>query len=169
MSTVTPLVEERVLFARKLPADTNQYLQEAAATPQADRAEASLLRAAVISPEVLAVDVARYKFYFYRGQLAEAENVVRGTLAKAAGQGGFAENWHEHDGPLVGCEDSESPQRYYLYALKALAFISLRCEDRKQAGGILTALRLLDPQDLIGASVIEDLMDGSEDAMGDEA
>jgi hypothetical protein len=163
MGTVTPLVEERVLFARKVPAAANQCLQEAAATPQADRAEAMLTRAAMLSPEVLAVDVARYKFYFYRGQLAEAEMVVRGTLAKSAEQGGFAEDWRQHDAPLAGREEAEGPQRYFLYALKALAFISLRREQRPQAAEILDALRLLDPQDLIGASVIEDLMDGSEE------
>lgn len=163
METVTRLIEERVLFARKMPAAANRCLQEAAATPQADRAEAALMRAAALSPELLAVDVARYKFYFYRGQMAEAEEVVRGTLAKAAVQGGFAEDWRLHDQPLVGREASEGPQRYYLYALKALAFISLRREAREQAAGLLAALRLMDPQDLIGASVIKDLMDGSED------
>lgn len=163
MGTVTPLIEERVRFGSNVPDAANQCLQEAAATPQADRAEAMLTRASVLSPEVLAVDVARYKFYFYRGQLAEAEAVVRGTLAKAAAQGGFAEDWHQHDQPLAGREDAEGPQRYYLYALKALAFISLRLDDRAQAGEILVALRLMDPRDLIGASVIEDLMAGSED------
>jgi len=163
MGTVTPLVEERVLFARNVPSEANRHLQEAAASPQADRAEASLARAARLSPGLLAVDVARYKFYFYRGQLAEAEAVVRGTLDKAAGQGGFPVDWRLHEGALAGREDAEGPQRYYLYALKALAFISLRRDQREQAGGILAALRLLDPQDLIGASVIDALMDGSED------
>jgi hypothetical protein len=163
MGTVTPLVEERVRFGSNIPAETNQCLQTAAATPQSDSAEAVLARAAALGPEVLAVDVARYKFYFYRGQLAEAERVVRGTLAKAAAQGGFAEDWRLHQAPLAGREEAEGPQRYYLYALKALAFISLRQEKREQAAAILQALCATDPEDLIGASVIEDLMDGSED------
>ncbi len=163
MGTVTPLTEDRVLFARNVPADTNHCLQQAAATPQSDQAEALLKRAAALSPGMLAVNVARYKFYFYRGQLAQAETVVRETLASAATQGGFDGDWTVHDAPLAGREEAESPQRYYLYALKALAFISLRSRDRLQAAGILEALQVLDPVDLVGGSVIEELMDGSED------
>lgn len=163
MGTVTPLTEDRVLFARDVPADTNHYLQQAAATPQSDRAEALLKRAAVLSPGLLAVNVAQYKFHFYRGQLAEAEAIVRDTLASAAQQGGFAADWNAHAGPLAGREESESPQRYYLYALKALAFISLRKRARLQAAELLEALQVLDPVDLVGGSVIEDLMDGSEE------
>lgn len=163
MGSVTPLTEDRVRFASDVPADTNHYLQQAAASPQSDRAEALLRRAAVLSPGLLAVNVARYKFHFYRGQLAEAEAIVRDTLHSAAEQGGFDADWNAHPGPLAGREDTESPQRYYLYALKALAFISLRKGERGQAAELLEALQLLDPVDLVGGSVIEDLMDGSED------
>lgn len=163
MGTVTRLTEDRVLFARDVPADTNHYLQQAAATPQSDRAEALLERAAVLSPDLLAVKVARYKFHFYRGQLAEAEAVVRDTLQSAAAQGGFAADWNAHAEPLAGREAAEGPQRYYLYALKALAFISLRKQERQQAAELLDALELLDPVDLVGGSVIDDLMSGSED------
>lgn len=169
MGSVRPLTEQRVLFARDVPADTNHYLQQAAATPQSDRAEALLKRAAVLSPGLLAVNVARYKFHFYRGQLAEAEAIVRETLESAAAQGGFDADWTTHTGPLAGREETESPQRYYLYALKALAFISLRQQDRARAADVLEALQRLDPVDLVGGSVIGDLMDGSADDDGDEA
>lgn len=160
---VTPLTEQRVLFALQVPEEVNHCLQQAAATPQADRAEGLLDRAAELAPDLLAVDVARYKFYFYRGQLDEAEAVVRAALGKAAAQGGFAAEWMAHSAPLAGREDAEGPQRYYLYALKAAAFIALRRGQRERAGAILSALCVMDPQDLIGASVIEALMDGSED------
>ncbi len=156
-------IEERVRFARRIDPTSNACLQEAAASPQADRAEALLNKAARFAPEALAVDVARYKFYFYRGELDDAERVVRDTLEKAAVQGGFNVDWRAHDAPLANRDESESAARYYLYGLKALAFISLRRDAREQAILLLNALRMLDPTDLVGASVIEDLAAGTEE------
>lgn len=152
-----------MLFARRIDPTSNACLQEAAASPQADRAEALLNKAARYAPEALAVDVARYKFYFYRGELDDAERIVRVTLAKAAAQGGFDADWRAHKEALAGREEPESPARYFLYGLKALAFIRLRRDAREEALALLQALALLDPTDLVGASVIADLADGTEE------
>ncbi len=162
MTAATQVIEERVRFARGIGAETNACLQEAAASPQAQRAEALLNKAARLSPALLAVDVARYKFYFYRGQLEQAEQVVRDSLLKAAEQGGFAPDWRGARLPMQGRWESESAARYYLYGLKALAFIRLRRGDREQAAAILRSLGSLDPEDLVGGSVIHELLDGTE-------
>jgi tetratricopeptide (TPR) repeat protein len=162
MTAATQLIDEKVRFARGIHPQTNACLQEAAASPQADRAEALLNKAARLSPSLLAVDVARYKFYFYRGQLDQAEQVTLDTLSKAAQQGGFEPDWIQARLPLEGRWQPESPERYYLYGLKALAFIRLRRGDREQARLILQALSRMDPEDLVGGSVIQSLLDGSE-------
>jgi hypothetical protein len=49
---------------------------------------------------------------------------------------------------------------FYLYCLKALAFIKLRQNHVIEAELILNHLKHLDPQDLCGASVIMDLATG---------
>lgn len=156
-------IEERVRFARNIDPVCNAYLQEAAASPQAERAEALLNKAARFAPDALAVDVARYKFYFYRGDLRAAERIVRVTLAKAASQGAFDPDWRRHHQPLDGRTETEGPQRHYLYALKALAFIRLRLGANDEALAILQTLQCLDPDDLTGASVVAELAAGLED------
>ena len=165
MSTIPSPISERVRFARRMDPASNACLQEAAASPQADRAEALLNKAARFAPESLAVDVARYKFSFYRGELASAEGVVRATLNKAATQGGFSADWSQHTAPLVDREQPESPARYYLYGLKALAFIRLRSGAADETAFLLKALSVLDPHDLVGASVIVELTAGIGDAV----
>jgi hypothetical protein len=49
---------------------------------------------------------------------------------------------------------------FYLYTLKALAFIKLRQGFDGEAQQVLAHLRQLDPKDLSGASVIMDLAAG---------
>lgn len=151
-------------FARDIDAETNRYLQEAAASPEADRAEAVLTKAARLSPDLLAVDVARYKFYFYRGRLQEAEGIVRWTLVKAANQGGFDADWRRLTGPMAGRERTEGPARYYLYGLKALAFIDLRTGAVAESREVLERLRELDPDDLVGSSVIAEMLEALEES-----
>ena len=155
--------DERVRFGRHLDAVCNAYLQEAAASVQSDRAAALLNKAARRAPDALAVDVARYKFYFYRGDLAEAERIVRTALAKAATQGGFEPDWRRGREALAGRGDTDGPQRYYLYALKALAFIRLRRGAAEEALSILQGLQALDPGDLVGSSVIAEIAAGLTD------
>ena len=51
----------------------------------------------------------------------------------------------------------ESPQRVYLYTLKALSFIYLRLEMLELSTSILNKLEVLDPMDVVGWSVIRDV------------
>lgn len=157
-------LEDRVRLSSALDAASNACLQEAAASPQAERAEALLNKAARLAPDSLAIDVARYKFYFYRGQLSAAETIVRSSLARAATQGDFEADWCRHRGPLAARQVASGAQRHYLYALKALAFICLRRAALDEALSILDALQRLDPDDLVGAGVVRELAAGLLDA-----
>ena len=49
------------------------------------------------------------------------------------------------------------PALFYLYTLKALAFIKLRRQQAQEAESILALLRELDPEDRCGASVVMQL------------
>jgi hypothetical protein len=156
-------VEERVLFSPNMPAAVNHLLQQAVAASTVDqsRAETLFLQAQALDRRCLQTYFALYKFYFFQKRLIDAERVVIAGLEEAARQGGFPsdyrrldKNWHKWD--LYANEIT----LFYLYTLKALAFIKLRLGYTIDAQLILSHLQRLDPEDISGASVIMDLAAG---------
>jgi hypothetical protein len=97
------------------------------------------------------------KLYFYSKRLGEAEQVARAALIEAARQGGFEVDWRRLVPEGDAWRDSRSPQRVYMYMLKALSFIRMRLDDIAGGRGILIHLNRLDPDDLVGGSVVGDL------------
>lgn len=121
-------------------------------------AETLLAEAHALNPEQLDVYIALYKFYFYKKRLPEAEDWARMGLARSARQGRFAADWRELTPMSADWARPNSPERVYLYTLKALGFIRLRQLDIAGSEAILAKLQLLDPQDLVGGSVISGLV-----------
>ena len=159
------LVEERVRFGRAIPDQVNVLLQRAAANAH-DFAcsESALLEARAVAPQQLEVFIALYKLYFYRGFTGEAERVVHEALQQAANRGGFDPDWRNLKVDSADWQASEGPARVYLYSLKALSFIRLRQNDGHGAAELLAALRRLDPEDQVGASVLGDLASALEES-----
>jgi len=155
---VLSLQQDDVLFAQDLPPSVNRQLQQAVSLyHDTDRAEQSLWQAHELAPDRLEVYIALYKFYFYKGRLEEAETVVYSALRVAAELGGFVSDWSLLDESSAPWTPAEGVVRFYLYSLKALAFIRLRLDDAAMAQQILAKLLQLDPEDQVGASVIVDL------------
>ncbi len=157
------LFEERVLFSPTVPEAVNQLLQEAVAASHANqaRAEKLFIEANALDSRCLQTYFALYKFYFHVKRLADAEAVVLQALAEAASQGGFVNNpkqLTEHY-PAQGFYLNECAL-FYLYSLKALAFIKLRQDQTRYAHELLAFIKQLDPEDRSGASVIMDLAQG---------
>jgi hypothetical protein len=157
-------VEERVLFCPNIPTEVNQLLQAAVAASSVDqnRAEKLFLQAQALDSCCLQTYFALYKFYFFQKRLADAERIVMAGLEESARQGGFPSDYRQ----LV--EDRQQWNLYanegslfYLYTLKALAFIKLRLGLALDAQHVLSHLQQLDPEDHSGASVIMDLAAGS--------
>lgn len=147
--------ELRDLYAGTVPPHIGEMLNAAMnAYADTERAETLLRQAQHEAPEALPVYFSLYKFYFYKGRLADAEWAARLALETAARQGGFTNafealtpattDWSRHDGP----------QHFYLFSLKALAFIRLRQGDVEGCELILSKLRELDRDDTVGGSVI---------------
>ncbi len=162
MSSVA-FVEERVLFSPNMPAEVNRLLQAAVAASSIDqnRAETLFLQAQALDSHCLQTYFALYKFYFFQKRLADAERIVIAGLEESARQGGFpsdyrrlAQNRQKWD--LYANEIT----LFYLYTLKALAFIKLRLGFTIDAQLVLSHLQQLDPDDISGASVIIDLAAG---------
>jgi len=151
-------IEERVVFGRDIPAEINACLQQAVAcADDFERARALFYRARDMAPDQLEVYIALYKFCFYRGHFAEAEQVALDALAQSAARGHFSADWQLLDAATTDWSIAEGAARVYLYSLKALAFIRLRIGDHPSSREILCKLEQLDPHDLVGGSVISTL------------
>lgn len=151
-------------FGGLTPAAIDRQLQTAASHyhDNAALAEALLLQARDAAPQCLAVYFSLYKFYFYKQRLQQAETTVLKALEIAAELGGFINDWRVLTPDSAPWEDVVHPAHFYLFSLKALAFIRLRLERSAAAHALLDKLLELDPQDQVGSSVIRTLAAGSQ-------
>jgi hypothetical protein len=153
-------LEERVLFSLDVPEAVNVLLQAAVVANHVDRPRAERLfkQAQALDSACLQTHFALYKFYFYQGRLQEAEREVMAGLTAASLQGGFPGDYR-----ILAVEPGKwdmyasEVALFYLYTLKALAFIKLRRRQEDDAQFILSLLQILDPEDRIGSSVIMQL------------
>jgi len=155
--TLSGFIDEAVLFSPDIPAPVNALLQAAVVASRTDkvRAEQLLTEAYRLDKACLQTYFALYKFYFYQARLGEAENYVLAGLEEAARQGGFPADYRslyrdKSEWDMYASETS----LFYLYTLKALAFIKLRQEQMAEGQALLTMMKALDPEDRSGASVI---------------
>jgi len=151
--------EERVLFSPNLPPAVNQLLQMAVAASHGEKplAEKLFKQAQQLDRSCLQTYFALYKFYFYQGRLQEAEREVIAALEEAAHQGGFPSDYRRLS--RLDSRDMyvSDVTLFYLYSLKALAFIKLRQQQTAEARVILAVMKIIDPEDRSGASVIMQL------------
>ena len=146
-------------FADETPSRAAALLAEAGAAYGDEARAETLLRAAQREePQCLPAYFSLYKFYFYRHRLREAEQAVHDGLAVAATQGGFAADWRQLHVQDADWTVATGPVRFYLFSLKALAFICLRAQRAADAAAILTKLAELDPTDQVGGSVVRSLL-----------
>jgi hypothetical protein len=156
MSTAA-FIEERVLFSPHIPANVNHLLQAAVAASSVDQplAENLFLQAQALDSECLQTYFALYKFYFFQKRLLDAERIVLAGLEESARQVGFPSDYRQLlQSPQKWDMYANDSTLFYLYTLKALAFIKLRLGVTGDAQLILSHLQQLDPDDLSGASVI---------------
>jgi tetratricopeptide (TPR) repeat protein len=153
-------IEERILFSPTMPDEVNRVLQQAVALSRNHFLEAERLfkRALELDRSCLQGYFALYKFYFHYKQFNDAEREIKAALAEAARQGGFPDNLRQlieppHKDQLYAGESG----LFYLFSLKALAFVKLRRRQDGEAQTILALLQELDPEDRSGASVIRSL------------
>ena len=139
-----------------LPAEVERALREAGAS-RADppRAMAALMRACALAPDHPAVLIAFYRHYFYGHRLRMARAVARKALVVGARPLGLPLLWREvPERPLPGANDDVAT-RFYLWVLKGYAYLSLRLDDPIEARDALKKLRALDPDDRVGAALLE--------------
>lgn len=145
-----------IIPTEDLPPRVAGYIAAAAASGGDWReAESLLWRAQLTDPNCLHVYYVLYKFYFNHNRLNDAERAACLALDAAARQAHIPADWCLLDNTSCDWSKVDAPQHFYLFSLKALAFIHLRQQRMEDAGTILDKLREIDPQDSVGASVIE--------------
>lgn len=151
----------RSFYAGNLNESVATILEEAMGSyADTGTAERLLQKALSEAPTALPVYFSMYKFYFYKGQLEAAEKIVRIALKTAAEQGEFPEDWHDLSASTLDWNLHDTPAHFYLFTLKALAFIRLRRGDQQECESILQKIRELDRSDSVGASVISAMSAG---------
>jgi len=139
-----------------LPAEAEQHLHWAGLAYQRDEvAERHLQQALALAPDHAAVLIGLYRFYFYKGRLNEALEIVRLCLTKAARDNGLAGDWRRvrHEDADFGSYDAVLP-RFYLFTLKAYAYLQMRLGDLAEGRAAVMKLFELDPSDKLGAKVL---------------
>ncbi|MEJ1964555.1 MAG: hypothetical protein WDO56_24600 [Gammaproteobacteria bacterium] len=145
-------------FGGPVPAELDRNLTEAARLyADKPRAEALMLNALQRDSECLPTYFALYKFYFYSRRLADAERMVLQALETAARQAAISSDWPTLTPDSAAWQDTAGPAHFYLFSLKALAFIRLRLGRPQEAAALLAKLAELDSFDGVGASVVRSL------------
>lgn len=147
---------DTAVLGHGLPADAEAALREASlAQGDAVRAMSALMQACSLAPAHPAVLIAFYRHYFYGHRPRLARAVARKALVSGAQALGLPLLWREvPDRALPGARD-DAATRFYLWVLKGYAYLSLRLDDEPEAQAALAKLRALDPEDRVGAAVIE--------------
>lgn len=117
-----------------------------------------LQQARALAPEHPAVLIALYRFYFYQHRLAEALDIARQALQVGAAALAIPSQWRQVE-PDERFAAFDAAPRFYLFALKGYAYLSLRLGDAAEAGTALAKLRQLDPLDRVGGSVVQGVLD----------
>lgn len=152
----------RALFGGEAEEHVSELLEEAMQSyANTGEAERLLWEAHRASPDALPVYFSLYKFYFYKGDLENAELSARMALLESARQGEFNADWRELTAESADWKRHDSPAHFYLFSLKALAFIRLRQGVRPESEAILDKLAEVDPADSVGASVIRSIAEGA--------
>lgn len=155
------------LLGGGLPPDAERHLAAAGHAYGNDAmAEQHLCQAAALAPGHAAVLIGLYRFYFYKGRLAEALEIAQICLAKAAHDNGLADDWWQ-----VRASDADFGNfgamlpRFYLFTLKAFAYLQMRLGNFGEGRLAVEKLIELDPSDKIGAHVLLGVLDrmGQED------
>ncbi len=149
------------LLGRGLPREAEYHLWEAGLSYHLDDiAERHLREAEALAPGHAAVLIGLYRFYFYKGRLADARDIARRCLAKAAQENDLHADWRQ-----VRTSDAEFGRyenilaRFFLFSLKGYAYLQMRLGETDEGRLAVEKLLELDPSDKIGARVLLDVLE----------
>jgi len=143
------------LFGGDAPPAVQALLQEAR-TASPEQIPSLLWTAQACAPHCLSIYYLLYKCHAGRRQFELAERAARTGLAEAARQAGLPQDWRTAQaGPDF---HGTGPARFWLFTLKALAFIALRRGRPDEARALLAQITALAPDAHIGDDVIATML-----------
>lgn len=151
-------------FGGEVPFAVRALLARAAAVPRSELA-ALLWTAQALCPSALPIYYLLYKHHAACREFEQAEAAARRGLLEAAAQAGLDPDWRQvspHTLPPGLDFQQPGPARFWLFTLKALAFIALRQQQAAQAAALLRHISGLDTMGArIGDEVIARLADST--------
>jgi hypothetical protein len=153
---LTTGIESVELFGGAVSPAVQHLIDVARHAPPA-QVEAALWTAVATAPDQLPVYYLLYKMHAGRGELDLALQAASKGLQAAAQAAQMAPDWQTVL-PSAADFSAPGPARFWLFTLKALAFIQLRRGERDVAAALVARLCLLDPDDHLGASTVERLL-----------
>ncbi|HEY3327522.1 MAG TPA: hypothetical protein VGK14_10175 [Novimethylophilus sp.] len=154
---------ENVWFAtryRSLPTVAEEQLRLASMAYADDtKAEMHLALAKAVAPNNPVVQVGEYRYYFYKGRLAEALKVAVTCLVSVAAELRLPARWQEVTPSHADFRNDEPAHRFYLFALKAYAYLLLRLKRMDEGRAVVDKLLQLDPDNKVGGKVLLDVLE----------
>lgn len=144
-------------FGGPVPAAVRELLHQAAEAAPAERG-VLLWSAQAIAPGCLATYYALYKHHAGRREFELAERAAWRGLLEAAAQSGLPDDWREATAHWPRIVGRHPAARFWLFTLKALAFIHLRTARPEQAQALLAALQACEPSSGNGSDVTAALL-----------
>ncbi len=122
------------------------------------KAEMHLALAKAVAPNNLVVHVGEYRYYFYKNRLNEALKVAESCLTLVSAELGIPPKWDQVMPEHASFESDDPALRFYLFVLKAYAYLLLRLS--RIAEGTLVADKLLelDSENKIGGKLLLDVV-----------
>ncbi len=160
-SVTDAAVLAKALLGGGLPPEAEFHLWEAGLSyHQDDVAEHHLREAQALAPGHAAVLIGLYRFYFYKGRLADALTVARQCLEKAARENNLAADWRQvaAGDAAFGHYENVLP-RFYLFTLKGYAYLQMRLGNLEEGRAAVAKLLELDPSDKVGARVLLEVLE----------
>jgi hypothetical protein len=150
------------LFGGDVPAALKDRIQALAQGPREALAP-GLWAIQHSDPDCLPVYYLLYKHHAGRRELQEAERAALLGLAQAGLAAGLPLDPQEAlSAPLAQTDfTSNGPARFWLFTLKALAFIRLRSQRLDEARALVEAITRLDPAHSVGSDVTAALLAGA--------
>jgi tetratricopeptide (TPR) repeat protein len=143
---LSPVAEEQLRLASLAYADSA-------------KAEMHLALARAIAPDNPVVQVGEYRYYFYKGRLTEALQVASGCLVAVAKELGLPSQWRSVEPEHGNFAADEPAHRFYLFCLKAYAYLLLRLNRMEEGRMAVDKLLDLDPGNKIGGKVLLDVLE----------
>jgi tetratricopeptide (TPR) repeat protein len=143
---LSPVAEEQLRLA------SHAYADDA-------KAEMHLALAKAVAPDNPVVQVGEYRYYFYKGRLNEALRVAEQCLHVVANELQLPSHWMQVSPSHADFRGDEPAHRFYLFCLKAYAYLLLRLNRLAEGGLAAEKLLELDPGNKIGGQVLLDVLE----------